>query len=303
MKLTKPQIQKVKENLISLRSNTDSDLSSLAIRTLYLASTYHDGPGAEETPPSNPAIRNNIIWSTQEVAVETWLAFGVILEKHSLANNMTAHTASEEIQKLQANETGDDAIDKAAASAVKAVSLFHELLALSLHENMLFETGMPKQNDDPNNLSMSVAFSPINYEASQTSWFRQINKEFGRDIDINFYVTAHMTENQYKAMFGEEDMTESLGILLEHAEGPGIYSVETAYEKVGEIAEYISNAAHKQYKPRPYDEMNTSAFYALLKVSAATTDLDWDLQRDVVDEQFVAKNKNLIEKFLTEVPN
>ena len=144
----------------------------------------------------------------------------------------------------------------------------------------------------------SVVFTMSSNEIKNTAWRDAIDDAFDEGELTNVYVCANMTSEAIRKMTGQDDIGPSLGKLLEHYDGPGVYGMEFALHDRDDLAEYISIRTNEQLEPIPEEMLDDDALGAILDVITQTLDLDWKVQYDLVDEEFIEKNRQSIDMFM-----
>ena len=144
----------------------------------------------------------------------------------------------------------------------------------------------------------SVVFTMSSYEIKDTAWRNAVVDAFNEGELTDVYVCANMTSEAIKKMTGQDDISASLGKLLEHYDGPGAYGIEFALRDRDDLAEYINRLTDEQLEPIPEEMLDDDALGAVLNVVTQTLDLDWKVQYDLVDEEFIEKNRQSIDMFM-----
>lgn len=144
----------------------------------------------------------------------------------------------------------------------------------------------------------SVVFTMSSNEIKDTAWRKAIDEAFDEGELINVYVCANMTSEAIRKMTSQDDISLSLGKLLEHYDGPGVYGMEFALRDREDLAEYINTRTNEQLEPIPEEMLDDDALGAVIDVITKTLDLDWKVQYDLVNEEFIEKNRQSIDKFM-----
>ena len=147
----------------------------------------------------------------------------------------------------------------------------------------------------------SVIFTMSSNEIKDTAWRNAIHAAFDEDELINVYVCANMTSEAIRKMTGQDDIGPSLGKLLEHYDGPGAYGIELALRDREDLADHISRRINEQLQPIPEEMLDDDALGAVIDVITQTLGLDWKVQYDLVDEEFIEKNRQSIDMFMQPV--
>ena len=140
-------------------------------------------------------------------------------------------------------------------------------------------------------------------EIKDTAWWKAIHAAFDDNELLDVYVCANMTSEAIRKMTGQDDIGPSLGKLLEHYEGPGAYGIEFGLRDRDDLAEYISRRTNEELEPTPEEMLDDNALGAVIDVITQTLDLDWKVQYDLVDEEFIEKNRQSIDMFMRPATN
>ena len=149
----------------------------------------------------------------------------------------------------------------------------------------------------------SVVFNIGSDEIKDTAWWKAIHAAFDDDELIDVYVCANMTSEAIRKMTGQDDIGPSLGKLLEHYEGPGAYGIEFGLRDRDDLAEYIGRRTNEELEPTPEEMLDDDALGAVIDVITQTLDLNWKVEYDLVDEEFIEKNRQSIDMFMQPATN
>ena len=138
--------------------------------------------------------------------------------------------------------------------------------------------------------------------AAQTAWHQGIRETFPTDPPPQFRIEANMTAAEFRLMTGEPDPTPHLGYVIEHYDGPGVFSVDMAKHETDSLYQAINEADEERWLPIDTDELDPEGWQCLLDVMKATLSLDWEVQSDIVDANFVNSNRDKISRFMQPVP-
>lgn len=144
-----------------------------------------------------------------------------------------------------------------------------------------------------------VVFTESTYDpAYETPWHKSLREAFPPDEPLTFWVNATMTAAQFRAMTGTDDISGHIGYVLEHYDGPGVFGADMAAHETDALSDAINDADGNNWDPIDPDELTPEGWQALLSVMKDVLNMDWNVQRDLVDDAWVENNRDKIALFM-----
>ena len=144
-----------------------------------------------------------------------------------------------------------------------------------------------------------VVFTESDFDPAQsTGWYQSLMAAFPDDRKPTFWVMACMTLDEFKTMTGRDDILNNIGYVLEHYDGPGVFGADIASDQLDALCDAINEADGECWDPIDPEQLTTEEWQALLSVMKDTLSLDWEVQSDLVDEEFMTKNREKIDLFM-----
>ena len=133
--------------------------------------------------------------------------------------------------------------------------------------------------------------------AFETGWHQAIRESFPHDRTPKFRMEVQMTRAEFMQMTGTPDIEDHIGYVLEHRDGPGIFGIDTATFEVDRLSDAVMEVDNS-LSPVNTEELTAEGWQALLHVMKETLDMDWKVQREIINDSFVERHQNMIGRFM-----
>ena len=135
--------------------------------------------------------------------------------------------------------------------------------------------------------------------AHGAAWHRAIREAFPEDRPPELRMTASMTLEEFRAMTGRDDPQSHIGYLLEHYDGPGLFGIDMARGELDDLDEAIQEASGGRLRIVAEEDMSPEGCQAFLHVMTQTLDVDWKVQPNLVNRDFLKTHEEEIALFTT----
>lgn len=102
-------------------------------------------------------------------------------------------------------------------------------------------------------------------------------------------ISGVMTLEDLRAAFPSQDPEGVMGISMQHYEGPSVLRPREAYNHVENLTTFINQHTTAQRRPRRRADISVGGYAGLLSICNEITDLDWRLQSELIDANFVCR--------------
>ena len=144
-----------------------------------------------------------------------------------------------------------------------------------------------------------VVFSESDYDPErETPWMKTLFESFPQERQPKFWVSVEMTEEEFQSMTGKDDIVNNIGYVEEHYDGPGVFGVDMALHEIDDLVDAINEADGHAWQLREHDDITPPGWQAMVEVMERTLDLDWDVQSEIVDGDFVDQHRDKIALFM-----